>query len=325
MIDQMLTRRRTATTALAALAAVLLSTGCGGAAGSHDPAGAGSAATTSPAPTSPSSAPTSPSSASPTSAASTRATATSSPAPASTAPSRVSAGQLATDLTQLFGTGGSYSVAALDVSTGRSSQAGAHGGMVLASLVKLDILETLLYQRQRSGQPLTDGQEDDVEAMIEHSDNAAADRLFRLIGRHQGMGSYNAVLDLHDTVLNTEGLWGLSTTSAADQLQLLQALVSPGSPLAAASRKHALDLLGDVEADQRWGVGAAADRGSSPLNKNGWLGVDDDRGRWAVNSAGLVRVGGHQVLMVVLSQHQPGFDTGVSRVERAARMLAASL
>ena len=158
-------------------------------------------------------------------------------------------------------------MAALDLTTGRSSQAGAHGGMVLASLVKLDILETLLYQRQRSGQPLTDGQQDDVEAMIEHSDNAAADRLFRLIGRHPGMGSYNAVLDLHDTVLDTGGLWGLSTTSAADQLLLLQALVSPGSPLTAASRKYALDLLGDVEADQRWGVSAAGRPGQHPAEQ----------------------------------------------------------
>jgi hypothetical protein len=216
-------------------------------------------------------------------------------------------------------------VAALDLTTGRSSQAGAHGGMVLASLVKLDILETLLYQRQRSGQPLTDGEEEDVEAMIEHSDNAAADRVFRLIGRAPGLARYNAVLGLHDTVLNTQGLWGLSTTSAADQLLVVRALVSSGSPLTAASRKYALNLLGAEEADQRWGVSAAADPGSATALKNGWLGVDDDGGRWAANSAGVVRVGGHQVLMVVLSQHQPDFATAVGRVERAARLLAATL
>jgi len=319
----MLTSRPAATMALSALAALLLATGCGSAAGSRNQAGAGSTTAT-PASTSasPASTSASPSSSAPTSPTSTPA---SSAARSSTAAPRLSAAQLAAKLTGLFGTGGSYSVAALDLTTGRSSQAGAHGGMVLASLVKLDILETLLYQRQRSGQPLTAGQEDDVEAMIEHSDNAAADRLFRLIGQHQGMARYNAVLDLHDTVLDTEGLWGLSTTSANDQLQLLQALVSPGSPLTAASRKHALDLLGDVEADQRWGVGAAGDRGSAALNKNGWLGVDDDQGRWAVNSGGVVRIGGHQVLMVVLSQHQPDFSTGVSRVERAAGLLAATL
>lgn len=225
----------------------------------------------------------------------------------------------------MFGTGTSYSVAALDLTTGRSVRAGAGAGMVLASLVKLDILETLLYQRQRSAQPLTAGQQADVEAMIEHSDNGAADRLFKLIGRETGLRGYNAVLGLHHTVVNTEGLWGLSTTSADDQLLLLQALASARSPLSATSRRSALALMADVESDQRWGVSAAADAGSTPLLKNGWLGVDDDQGRWAVNSGGLVRVGGHQVLMAVLSQHGPDFSTGVNRVQRAAVELAAAL
>jgi len=225
----------------------------------------------------------------------------------------------------MFGGGTSYSVAALDLTTGRSVRAGASGGMVLASLVKLDILETLLYQRQRSGQPLTAGQEDDVELMIEHSDNGAADRLFKLIGRDPGMRGYNSVLGLRHTVVNTEGLWGLSTTSADDQLLLLQALASARSPLSAASRGYALDLMADVESDQRWGVSAAADAGSGTSLKNGWLGVDDDQGRWAVNSGGIVRVGGHRVLMAVLSQHGPDFSTGVDRVQRAAVELAAAL
>jgi beta-lactamase class A len=233
--------------------------------------------------------------------------------------------QLGTELDELFGTGTSYSVAAVDLTTGHTARAGAGDSMVLASLVKLDILETLLYQRQLSGQPLTNGQQDDVERMVEHSDNGAADRLFRLIGGNSGMGGYNAVLGLHHTILNTDGLWGLSTTSADDQLLLLRALASAGSPLTATSRRSALALMADVESDQGWGVSAAADSGSDTPVKNGWLGVDDDDGLWAVNSGGIVQVSGHQVLMVVLSQHQPDFSTGVNRVQRAAVKLAAAL
>jgi beta-lactamase class A len=315
----MLTRRLAAALAIAA---VLLTADadalrartlpdCCAAAPGNQPQAAGQPTVTPPAATRPAPAPTS-----------ARPSPVAPPSPARTlAP----ASRLAADLTGLFGAGTSYSVAALDLSTGRSSQAGARGGMVLASLVKLDILQTLLYQRQRTGQPLTRAQQADVAAMIERSDNAAADRIYRLVGKAAGLGRYNAVLGLHDTVLNTAGLWGLSTTSAADQLLVLRALVLPGSPLTAASRRYALDLLAGVEADQRWGVSAAADPGSTTLSKNGWLGVDADRERWAVTSAGVVRIGGHQVLMAVLSQHQPGFDTAVARVERAARMLAATL
>ncbi|HEV2885682.1 MAG TPA: serine hydrolase [Jatrophihabitans sp.] len=248
--------------------------------------------------------------------------------PATSAPVRtpaITAERLAADLSRLFGAGNSYSVAALDLSTGRSSRAGAGGGMVLASLVKLDLLETLLYQHQRSGQPLTASQDGDVSAMIERSDNAAADRVFRLIGENAGLRYYHSVLGLHDTVLNAEGQWGLSTTSAGDQLILLRALTSAGSPLTATSRRYALALMSNLESDQRWGVSAAADPGSTTAAKNGWLGIDSDGERWAVNSAGVVRIGGHQVLMVVLSQHQQDFSTAVARVQRAAVELAGAL
>ncbi|MBV9820650.1 MAG: serine hydrolase [Actinobacteria bacterium] len=306
--------------AVAAVAA-LLAAGCAGAAGSH-PAETSSAGAT---PTSTPPTSTAPTSSAPTSAPPTTSTASRTAPPSSTAPVRISAGQLAAGLSGILGTGNSYSVAALDLTTGRSARAGAGGGMVLASLVKLDILETLLYQRQLGGRSLSDGEEDDAEAMIDNSDNAAGDRLFEAEGENSGLAAYHALLGLHDTVLDPDGQWGLSTTSAADQLLLVRALVSAGSPLNAASRKYALDLLGDVEADQRWGVSAAADKGSTTHAKNGWLNIDRDNGLWAVTSAGVVRVGGHPVLMVVLSQHQPDFDTAVDRVERAAKLLATAL
>ena len=40
----------------------------------------------------------------------------------------------------------------------------------------------------------------------------------------------------------------------------------------------------NVEADQRWGVGVAADPGTDFANKNGWLNIDDDNGLWAVTA-----------------------------------------
>ena len=86
-----------------------------------------------------------------------------------------------------------------------------------------------------------------------------------------------------------------------------------------------MQLMGDVESDQQWGISAAADRNAASQLKNGWLNIDRDNGLWAVNSAGITTSGGHKVLLVVLSQHQPDFRTGVNRVEAAARQLAAAL
>lgn len=200
---------------------------------------------------------------------------------------------------------------------------GAGGGMVTASLIKLNLLSTLLHQHQLSGRPLTQGQLRDARAMMARSDNAAADRIWRAVGGNAGLRRHNAMLGLRDTVLDADGRWGLSTTSARDQVLLLQALTSTGSPLDAASRRYALALMGEVQSDQRWGVSAAGDPGSSPALKNGWLGVDSDGGRWVANSVGVLRIGGHQVLMVVLSQHQPDHSTAVARVRQAAIALAA--
>jgi beta-lactamase class A len=241
-------------------------------------------------------------------------------------PARPSAAQQAGCLNRLFGGGGdSYSVAALDLSTGRSVRLGAGGGMVAASLVKLDFLQALLHQHQLSGRPLSPSQHHDARAMMRRSDNAAADRIWAAVGGNTGLRRYNSLLGLRDTVFDADGRWGLSTTSADDQMLLLQALTSTSSPLEAASRRYALELMGQVQSDQRWGVSAAGDPGSDPAIKNGWLGVDADGGRWVANSAGVLQVGGRQVLMVVLSQHQPGYSTAVARVRQAALDVAAGL
>ena len=78
----------------------------------------------------------------------------------------------------------------------------------------------------------------------------------------------------------------------------------------------------NVESDQRWGVGVVADAGTDFANKNGWLSVDDDNELWLVNSTGIVTIDGQQVLIVVLTQHDSDFDTGVDLVQSLATALA---
>lgn len=243
------------------------------------------------------------------------------PTRSSSARPQLTVQQLGANLRSLFGPADSFSVAGYDLTTGHSIAAGAGAGMTEASVVKLDILQTALY-RQQAGLDLN---EDDVEAMIEHSDNAAADRVYARAGRNSALQQYNDTVGLSHTQLDPDGLWGLSTTAATDELTLLKQLVSSRSPLTAASRGYALQLMGSVEADQRWGISAAADPGASSQLKNGWLNIDRDNGLWAVNSVGLTTSGGHKVLLAVLSQHQPDFQTGVSRVAAAAKQLAAAL
>jgi beta-lactamase class A len=219
----------------------------------------------------------------------------------------------------------SVSVAALDTTTGMRVGWGADSGVTTASVFKLLLLEGYLLQNQDRGEAPGDGAADALASMVENSDNDAADQVYAALGGPTGVVSTLTRLGLSGTALGPEDQWGLSTTGAADQLTALTDLVSPQSPLSSASRAYAIGLMSDVESDQRWGVDAAADPDTDFANKNGWLDVDDDGGRWVASSVGVIKVGGHQVLLAVLTQHDTDLADGVDLVESLSRTVATTL
>lgn len=222
-------------------------------------------------------------------------------------------------------TADSVSVAALDATTGTRVAWGAASGMTTASVFKLSLLESYLLQNQDRGQEPGEGQDAALVAMVENSDNDSADAVYEALGGAVGVNAALHRLGLTSTVLGADDHWGLSTTSAGDQLILLGDLASTTSPLSAASRAYALRLTSNVEADQRWGVGAAADPGTDFANKNGWLNVDDDGGRWVVGSVGVIQAHGHEILLAVLTQHDTDLDSGIAFVESVARTVTTTL
>jgi hypothetical protein len=201
------------------------------------------------------------------------------------------------------------SVAVLNVTTGATFTFGATGGMVLGSAAKLDTLETLLLQHEDAKTVLSNNEVSLATAMIEQSDNNAADALWASIGSDPAVRTANVRLGIPGLVVGLKGLWGLGTTTATDQVTLLRNLVRTDGPLDAASQAFALNLMTHVTAGQRWGVGSVADAGTTFANKNGWLANDGDNDRWLVNSDGIVTVRGQQLLMSVLTQHNswPGW------------------
>ena len=62
--------------------------------------------------------------------------------------------------------------------------------------------------------------------MIENSDNDSADALWAEIGGAAVFTVDNVRLGIPNLVLGAGGLWGLGTTSAADQVTLLKNLVA---------------------------------------------------------------------------------------------------
>ncbi|NKQ55977.1 hypothetical protein HFP15_24160 [Amycolatopsis sp. K13G38] len=219
----------------------------------------------------------------------------------------------------------SVSIAAQNLTTSQSYRHGADTKVAAASVIKLDILETLLLQQQDEDEPLTDAETAQATAMIENSDNDSATQLWNEVGGAAGIRAADIRLGASGTHPDPKGYWGLSTTDADDQLTLLRDLVAPASPLNPASQAFALGLMRQVEPDQAWGISAVADPGTATALKNGWLPVDDDNGLWAIGSVGIITLHGEQVLVAVLTQHDDSQGDGIELTQALARTLVPSI
>jgi hypothetical protein len=208
------------------------------------------------------------------------------------------------------------SVAVLDVDSGESATYG-DAAFDTASIVKVDILAALLLQAQDENRQLTTSEKAYATAMIENSDNTSASALWRAIGKAEGLAAANERLGLTDTEGGDGMLWGLTQTTAADQLALLRQVFGDDSELSSASRKYVQGLMGEIAVDQHWGVSAAA-KGSAWALKNGWL-PRSATGLWDINSIGRVTASdGSEYLVVALSNGNATKEKGISLVESAA-------
>ncbi|MFG2914762.1 serine hydrolase [Kitasatospora sp. NPDC048298] len=220
---------------------------------------------------------------------------------------------------------GRYALAVEDLTSGRSAAYGSTTeAFTSASIIKVDILAALLLQAQDRGGQLSPAQRQLASDMIRFSDNDAAQKLWIDIGRRQGLDVANARLGLTPAHAGQKGPWGLTRTTARDQISLLKAMFTQDSPLNAASRSYVRALMRAVTAGQNWGVGAAGTPGDLPVLKNGWL-PDGASQLWVVNSMGIVERAGHTLLVVVLTDDQPTREAGIALIEQTAATAVGAL
>ncbi|MEO3826806.1 serine hydrolase [Actinomadura sp. B10D3] len=221
---------------------------------------------------------------------------------------------------------GEAGIMATDLRTGLSFGENEKQRFVSASVMKVDILASLLLQRQRARGRLSDGQRHLAERMIRESDNAAADALYSAAGGGAGVRKANAAFGLkHTKPFPGAGSWGSSWTSPADQVRLLGHLASDRSALKASGRRYILGLMGSVMEEQAWGVSAAARPGEKVALKNGWTPVHRQGHGWAVNSVGRITGADHDFLIAVCSGGSPTMGSGVSTVEHVAGMVVDTM
>jgi hypothetical protein len=148
-----------------------------------------------------------------------------------------------------------------------------------ASIIKLSILEAVVLRAQREERDLTTTEKSLATQMIATSDNDAATALWNSIGGAAAITDFYAELGAtHTTVASS---WGLTTTSASDQLLVLRAYAYENSLLTDNSRALVANYLQKVVNSQHWGVSSGPDSASAVELKNGWL---QRAGGWDIHS-----------------------------------------
>lgn len=146
-----------------------------------------------------------------------------------------------------------------------------------ASIAKVLIMQAVLGRAEELGRAPTRLEARRLKAMITRSDNTAASELWKGLSRAR-LKRVLREAGARDTVLGHDSYWGLTRTTARDQLALLAAI---------SRRTEALSLMGQVVRQQAWGVSAGAPRTVKVHLKNGWL--PRKTHAWRVHSVGIVR------------------------------------
>lgn len=189
---------------------------------------------------------------------------------------------------------------------------------VTASIVKVHIMAAVMMRAQDAGRSLTSWEKSQMSPMIRHSDNNAATALFNHIGGRRGLDRAADRLGLDATYADPYNHWGLTSTTAADQAELMEHFARPSDVLNQTNRSYGLNLMRRVNSSQDWGVTSGPPSGSVAL-KNGWLPRTDG---WHVNSIGWAKVSTADYTIGVLTHHNPGNkNTEIATIEGVSRIV----
>lgn len=142
-----------------------------------------------------------------------------------------------------------------------------------ASIIKVSIMSTLLWESQNTLRTLTSAELSLITPMIECSSNSDATALWQDAGRSAGIGTFLHAVGMTATSPGQNGFWGLTQTTATDQVTLLKALAYPHAILTPASQAYVVTLMEHVTPWEAWGVSGGIPAGKSCGAKK-WLAAD---------------------------------------------------
>lgn len=204
-----------------------------------------------------------------------------------------------------------------------------------ASIVKVEIMGAALKQAQTAGSPLPGTELALMTTMIENSDNSAATQLLADDGGPAKVTAFDREAGMTDTNVSTQAFipgsttlpgWGLTTTTAADEVKLVRDFAYPHSILNSIDRNYGLGLMEKIEADQAWGVTGGVPDGVKVALKDGWLPLDlTNDTNWQVNSIGWIHGQGRNYVLAVLTNGSSSEQTGIDTIVHISSVIYSEL
>ncbi|MEU6144290.1 serine hydrolase [Streptomyces sp. NPDC047081] len=222
----------------------------------------------------------------------------------------------------LAGRKGTVAVGLYDRSTGTTCSLRATNSYDSASVVKVTVLATLLWDAKKHNRYLTDTEAARAKAMITKSDNDATTKLWKQLGLTKIKGFLSAA-GMTKTVPGANGYWGLTQINVTDEQKLLKLITAKNSVLSDNSRAYILKLMGQVISSQRWGTPYGRPSGVTWHVKNGWL--QRSTHGWRVHSVGTFTGGGHDYMISVLTWDNSTMNYGITTIQGVAKAIHKDL
>jgi hypothetical protein len=233
------------------------------------------------------------------------------------------AAKLQKDITAALATRkGTVAVGLYDRTTNTTCSLRATSSYDSASVVKVTVLATLLWDAKKTNRYLTTREANLATAMITKSDNAATTSLWKQLGTTKVKGFLKAA-GMTRTVPGSGGYWGLTQINVQDEQKLLSLVTAKNSVLSDNSRAYILKLMGKVVSSQRWGTPAGAPSSVAVHVKNGWL--ERSTHGWRVHSIGAFDGGGHDYTISVLTHGNSTMSYGVNTIQGVAKAIHKDL
>ncbi|MFI1705841.1 serine hydrolase [Streptomyces griseoruber] len=217
---------------------------------------------------------------------------------------------------------GTVAVGLYDRSTKTTCTLRASTAYDSASVVKVTVLATLLWDAQKTNRALTGTEKSLATKMITQSDNTSTSTLWRQLGMTKIKG-FLAAAGMTQTKPGADGYWGLTQITVTDEQKLLKLVTASNTVLTTASRTYISTLMGKVISSQRWGTPYGRPSNVTWHVKNGWLSRATHG--WRVHSVGTFKGGGHDYMITVLTQDNSTMNYGITTIQGVAKVIHKDL